>query len=790
MKPIVSAMAGALTRRRVQTVMIGVVLLISTFAAVMALGLIVDSNAPFDKGFALERGAEVTASVDRSVATSAELARTARLPGVTAAAGPFAEADVTVTVNGKGGLVVSQYPMTVVGRASPGGPVDDLTLTSGHWPRTASQMILSGTILGGNVLGGSNPVGETVTVTSLPGRPRFTVVGFAVSVTASADGWVLPGQVARLAGSRTPATAEMLYRFRAVGTDKAVGADLAELRRALPTGAVTGTQSYLAVKVRESRTIALYVPFIVAFGVIGLIMSVLIVANVVSGAVVADYARIGVLKSIGFTPGQVVAVYIGQAAVPGAAGCLAGAVLGAVLANRLILGKTAIAYGVGTLAVPIWVVIATPVGMCLLAGLVALLPALRAGRLSAIAAIAAGRAPRAGRGYTAGRLASLLPLPRPLTLGLTAPLARPARCAMTLAAVLLGATAVTFAVGLAYSLARVNTGISLSNTVQLQIFPPYGPSSNTAEPVFSASQQRAAAAVIRSQPGTLRYVAESYTKVSVAGLGQPVVVTTYRGDARWLGQAVVTGRWYTRPGEADVPLAFLKQTGTEVGDTVTITVGGRRVPVRIVGEVFFTENRGLSMLTDWRTLNRAGYAAPPVQFDVGLRPGTGAYAYEQAISAALGRGYGVFPNKGRSTLLLTMIGLIGSLTWLLAVAAGLGVLNTVVVHTRERAHTLGVYKAVGMTPRQTIAMVVSWTAGIGLVAGILAVPAGIALHHYVLPTMAASVNVAFPASFLDVYRGPMIVLLALAGLIIATVGALIPASWAAGTPAATALRTE
>ena len=36
-------------------------------------------------------------------------------------------------------------------------------------------------------------------------------------------------------------------------------------------------------------------------------MSVLIVINVVSAAVVAGYRRIGILKSIGFTPGQVVA---------------------------------------------------------------------------------------------------------------------------------------------------------------------------------------------------------------------------------------------------------------------------------------------------------------------------------------------------------------------------------------------------------------------------------------------------------------------------------------------------
>jgi putative ABC transport system permease protein len=36
-----------------------------------------------------------------------------------------------------------------------------------------------------------------------------------------------------------------------------------------------------------------------------------------------------------------------------------------------------------------------------------------------------------------------------------------------------------------------------------------------------------------------------------------------------------------------------------------------------------------------------------------------------------------------------MLGLIGTLTLLLAVVAGLGVLNTVVLNTRERVHDLG-----------------------------------------------------------------------------------------------------
>ncbi len=103
-------------------------------------------------------------------------------------------------------------------------------------------------------------------------------------------------------------------------------------------------------------------PFIVAFGLIGLVMAVLIVANVVSGAVVAGTRRIGVLKSIGFSPAQVVAAYLLQVAIPATAGALAGVLAGNLLSLPL-LSQTARVYGVGTLAVPPWVDVAVPLAM-------------------------------------------------------------------------------------------------------------------------------------------------------------------------------------------------------------------------------------------------------------------------------------------------------------------------------------------------------------------------------------------------------------------------------------------
>ena len=119
-------------------------------------------------------------------------------------------------------------------------------------------------------------------------------------------------------------------------------------------------------------------PFIVAFGVIALAISVLIVVNVVGGAVVAGTTRIGVLKSVGFTPAQVVACYVLLVAVPAVTGAAAGLVVGNLLAVPLYR-QNAQVYQVGVLGVPFWVDIVVPLAVIALTVLAAVGPASRAG---------------------------------------------------------------------------------------------------------------------------------------------------------------------------------------------------------------------------------------------------------------------------------------------------------------------------------------------------------------------------------------------------------------------------
>jgi putative ABC transport system permease protein len=790
--PVIRAASGGLFRRRlVQTTVIFVVLAASAAAATLGLSLLTNANEAFQNGFAAHHEADVAVSIDAAHVTSAQLAKTAHVPGVTKAAGPYPE--VTIALQGSGGSGRSRGgggssgPMMTVGRASPGGPLDDLIVNQGHWPAGPGQIAVA------VYRGFLPPIGSKVTVTSAPGRPQLTVVGYAGSAARYGDAWVTPAQAAALGQPGTAAAGQMLYTFSQAGTAQQISADITALKAALPAGAITSYQSWLGSAGQTHAESSINAPFVVAFAILALVMSVLIVANVVSAAVVAAYRRIGVLKSIGFTPVQVTAAYVAQAGVPAAAGCVTGIVLGNLWVVPM-LNKAARLFKAGAQHVPLWINVTVPLGMCVLSGLAALVPALRAGRLSAVAAIAAGQAPWAGGGYTAHRLLGQVALPRPVTIGLAAPFARPARSAATAAAIMVGVIAVILAVGLDSSLAKANQVSSLG-TGQVTVSPA---SSGPLQQNLTASQARQAAAALRAQPGTARYVAEAtgggtglpgqYPAVGVTGL--PILgVTAYDGDSAWLGWNMISGRWCHRPGEVDVNTSFLTQTGLSVGRKVTLSVNGKPVGARIVGQVF---NPNLpSVFTSWQTLGGAAAGLTVSSYDVGLSPGVSPHAYALALRRDLGAGFTVAAGQGGGAITnLADTSLIRLLTLLVAVLAGLGVLNSVLMVTRERVHDLGIYKALGMTPRQAIAMVVCWVIAPAIAAAIIAVPAAMILHSVTMQAIGHHADTGIPASILAIYRPAELLLLALSGLVIAAAGALLPAIWAAASKTVTALRAE
>lgn len=762
---------AAIRRRRLQTIVIALVVMVSAGTIVLALGLLTSASAPFDRALAQQSGAHVVVAFDRTLVTDAQLTKAAKRPEVQAVAGPFAQ--VTLDTSGSNLFVP---PLTTVGRADPGGPVDRLDVWEGRWASAAGEIVLNAPPGSGFV-----PLGRTI---ELPGRPTLTVVGYAESVTTSADAWVTPQEMTAL----RPTGTQMLYRFTQADTTAQIDKDDAAVTAGLPVKAVLGTQSYLTVKDQIDSETRVYVPFLSVFGVLGLVVAVLIVANMVSGAVVAGYRNIGVLKALGFSPNQVMAVYLVMVCVPALGGCVLGTVAGNLVA-RPMLADALGAFGTTDIGIDSLVDVVALVGMPAVVALAALVSALRARRLPAARAISAGSAPRTGRALGVQRWLGGLRLPRSVSLGLGIPFARPARSALTLAAVALGALTVTLAIGTTMSVNAYNDAMRPVHTDRLAVAAatlPSTPDSTAAEVDGPALTDAADEALLRRQPGTTHLAAITERDVQVVG-GRSASIDFYRGDVAVLGPAMASGRWPSA-GEVALPSRFLNQRGLALGDTITVELDGRQAQLRIAG-VSLTNNADTGF-ADWSTLMALAPGTRAESYEVQLAAGTDPQSYANAAQAA-DPGLRVLPPRdSTSSVAVALISAATVLTLVLGIVAALGVFNTVALNARERRRDLGMLKSIGMTPRQVTVMMVTSMGGLGVLGGLIGVPLGVAAHQLIVPAMMRAAQSDVFDFVLHVYRAPLLALLVLVGVAIAVLGAIIPARSAARLTIATVLHNE
>ncbi|MEU3742084.1 FtsX-like permease family protein [Streptomyces sp. NPDC032198] len=773
-------------RRRVQTLVIAVATMMAVASAVVAGSLMVAANAPFDHAFTQQHGAHITAQFDPAGASTARIKATGRLDGVTASAGPYPLTTIH-PVGRDGGHVPAT---TLAGRSGPDAAVDDLNLKSGRWAAKPGEVVLDSSFTGP-----AFRLGSTLKTSDAADAATLTVVGLATSASKTAAAWATPAQVRALASKDTPVTSQMLYRLEPAGTKEQIAEGRKKLAAAVPSGALLGTESYLDAKRAADQGAAPTVPFLIAFGVLGIAMSVIIVGSVVSGAVGTSLRRIGILKAVGFTPREVVRAYVAQALIPAGIGIALGVVLGNLLAVPL-LDDTEQAYGTASLSVAWWVDVVVPLAALLVVGVAALVPALRAGRLRTVEAIAVGRAPRTGRGRWAHRAAGRLPLPRAVTYGLASPFAHPVRAVAMLLAVAFGTVAATFAMGLTASLDAVGAASDPEERAAVTVVaggraagPGQPPPATDGSADGTAADTAKVRAAVEAQAGTASSYGLTQSEVTVGGISGTVRASLYQGATGSGGYEMIAGHWIDGAGQLVVSTRFLERTGSEIGDTVRVTLKQQKRTLRIVGEAFDTSDDGLHLHADMGTFP----GTAPQTFLVDVKAGVSPTAYAEKLSATLeplgGDAMANDPSdqEGMILILNTMAAL---LTLMLVSVAGLGVLNSVVLDTRERVHDLGVCKAIGMSPRQIVGLVLASVAGIGVVGGLVGVPAGFALHGFVLPVMGHAAGTGLPPSVMDVYGAPQLVLLGFAGVVIALLGALLPAGWAARARTATALRTE
>jgi putative ABC transport system permease protein len=777
MRALLTKIAGDLRRRRLQAAVVTLIVALATGVGTLALELLSESSAPYAQAFERYQGAHLQVLFHGQLVTPEQLLATTQLPEVTASAGPWQAATVPLDFGAQKTFVL------VIGRAGPGGGLDQLHLTSGHWATQPGEIVLTHSFA--QSIGAH--VGSELKALRGADLPVVTVVGEVTDVDEASAGlqnpqaaWVQPAELPALAPPEQPLDVVMLYRFHDAATDADLQQRAQEIAATVPPGAVGSSISYLTIERLFSLNTTLTLTFLLAFSVFALGAAALVVVNVVSGAVLTSHRSIGIVKALGFTPGQVVVTFVGQMLVPALVGCLIGVPLG-VLGSRPLVSSSAEAIGLpapsglDTLA-PL---VATLGGLMVVA-VAAALPALRAGLLRPVDAIAQSGTPSRRRSWLA-TAAHWQRLPRPMTLGAGEAYARPVRGLLTTLAVVIGVTTLVFAFGLRATFQKIESNRALTASADVMIAR------------FAGYPDDKLTATLAAQPETQRIIGYTFFALGLTQLSSPVNSLAIRGDSASLGYPILAGRWFQGPGEVVGGPAFLKQAHLAVGDTFTATINGREMPLRLVGEFFSFNNFGEVAAIDWSTYLEANPTAQPDTYLVDLRAGSDVAAYSQRVGAISPDYLSVMSGamSGVKSSLSVLDTVLGVLVVILAASAVAGVFNTLLLTTYERVRDTATLRALGMTPGQVIGMVVTSAGVLGVVGGIIGVPAGIWLHRTLLTLMGDAIGEALPSHITqDAYTPLALPVLALAGVALAVIGAALPAWLATRQPVAEVLRAE
>ncbi|WP_369168501.1 ABC transporter permease [Streptomyces sp. R28] len=714
----------------------------------LATALFGYATNPWQRVFTQAHGAHVWLHTG----ASADTAQLAELDGVDSVAGPYPTASTTLASRGTRASVEL--------RGTPDRPaVDRPLLASGRWldPANPDGVVLESRLARALLAA----PGDTLT---LPGAHRtLTVLGVADSAEPRYRPGEQPGLVwAPPAAVRDPGGQVIGLRLTDPDdTDYAVQRAVT----VLGAGAVSEVSTWKQARAEAQGDNRLLGQVLGLFGLGALVAAGLAVHGAIGTRIRGHLRDISVLKAIGFTPGQVVRVFLLQH--------LAYALLGAVAAAALIQAVGSHIPGRLGDAVGVWqglpghsvALLVVPVGAVLFIGATTGLAAWRAGRVPPVP-VPRPAAPLGGRLSGVARQALGLRLPPALVLGWHRAFTRRLRSLATVARLALPLLLIVVAMSAWTTIDRFDSrpdriGLPTALTVHAD----------------SGLPDRDARTLLERDP----QVAAAYPGVEVAALvpGQTGTIAL-RGlgtHADPYPYALAEGRAAQGRDEAVAGQGLLDLLDVKIGDWVRMTVGDQPQILHIVGRSIEPENAGRVISTSLDTLRENDPGLGPTLYELRLRPGAEPYEVADRLATA-GHGRldvhavpnpadGLSPLRGVVVGLIVVLALIGLIELLTAIG------GTV----RESERDLLALKAIGLSPRQITAITVTSTACTALAAVVLGTALGTPLAHWLIDAQGRSSGIGA-----GIAQGPsaaLLVLLGAAAVTGAAALAAVPASRAA-----------
>ena len=580
-------------------------------------------------------------------------------------------------------------------------------LRTGRWPAAgdAGEVVLDRAAAVEAGIG----VGDPVRLTAA-GRPVvLTVVGTAVDLTdcfyPDCDPirlFVDPAAIAVLAADPADRGALLIGRLTDPGTADAVAA-----RLGIRDG-VDGVQPWPDTRDDILARELIFGASLAGFGVFVLLAAAFVVAGTAAARLLARRREIALLQSVGFTNRQVIAGLVGETLVLGLAGAVVGCVAGTLLAPFLQIGLGAALGRTGPRVAPASLVAAVAlVGVILMVATV--LPARRAAR-QPVSDVLRDAPPRAVAPARIARALDRLRLGPAYRYGIGAVLARPGRSGLTAAALAVAVAATVVAAGFVSTLGKV-----------------VDDPARAGDPYDAAVAAPGAATDLPAILSAMPDVAGWYSQTDRRGtLGDATFLSrAIGGDPAQARFVIRAGRPLRAAGEAVAGYGFLRRFGLDVGDTVRIRAGETPLTLTIVG--WYSEMEDTGEVLMYRAEMLADTA--PDAYLVSARPGGTPGELAAALRGRLGpdavvRARESDPDElGSFTVALQLMAALVLVVSLANLAAAL------LSGARERARVLGVLRTIGLTVRQTLAQSATGGAVLGLLAGLVGLPAGLVAFH-------------------------------------------------------------
>ncbi|MFH0243699.1 FtsX-like permease family protein [Streptomyces sp. HK10] len=497
---------------------------------------------------------------------------------------------------------------------------------------------------------------------------------------------------------------------------------------------VTRWQQARADAEGEGRLLGL---LLALFGLGALLAAALAVAGAISTRVHGHLRDISVLKAIGFTPAQVVRVFLVQHLGFALLGVTCGAAVTELLGAR-IPGRIGEAVDVWRqLPGHTWTVLATTAASVLFIATATSLAAWRAGRVPPVP-VARTAVPRGLGPLTLPERRALgRDAPPALVLGWRGAFPGRARSLAAVGRLAVPLAMITAALGAWATVDRFHEHpeeIGLPAALTVRDGSPDG--SGPSEADRRARTERLLAAhpdVTAVHPGT---------EVEALVPGQTATITL-RGlgtDADPYPFALAEGRLPGGPDEAVAGQGLLDLLDVRVGDWVRMTVQGRPQILHITGRSIEPEDGGRVISTSLDNLDLGdgpGTTAPDVHHLV-LRDGADAGEVGAGLAASSGGRLEVREPANPADELAGVRGVIAGLIAVLALI-GLTELSTVLgARVRERGRDLLALKAIGLTPRQIAGVITVSTAFTALAAALAGTALGTAAGRWLIDAQGRS----------------------------------------------------